>query len=71
MDESWWVRRLVLTLGGAGLSCLKVVDITIGGTTEQWFHWSGSCPAWIAIVAKPFSFEVIVYSVKKCSANIN
>lgn len=37
----------------AGAYCLKVVDKLIGGTTAILFHCSGSCPTWMAFVAKP------------------
>lgn len=43
-----------LTIGSFGAGCLNVVLKTIGGITAWWDHCSGSCPTWIALVAKPF-----------------
>lgn len=44
---------IILTTGSAGAGCWKVVEVTMGTTTLREFHCSGSCPAWIAVVAKP------------------
>lgn len=41
-----------LTLCCPGARCLKVVAREMGGTTASELHCSGSCPTWIACVAK-------------------
>lgn len=42
------------TLKFAGPYCLNVEEVTRGGMTHIESHCSGSCPAWIAVVANPF-----------------
>lgn len=41
-----------LTACCPGACCLKVVEREMGGTTAAERHCSGSCPAWMACVAK-------------------
>lgn len=48
--QGYCIRQL--TAWSPGLYCLNVVDREIGGTTAIDFHCSGSCPTWIASVAK-------------------
>lgn len=53
LSRLYWVVNS-LTTGSAGAGCLNVVLVTNGGMTLIWLHCSGSCPTWIALVAKPF-----------------
>ena len=51
INKIFLFNSLALT-GFPGVSCLKVVEREMGGTIARLFHCSGSCPAWIASVAK-------------------
>ena len=65
LDNDFWGGKLILTRCWAGASCRKVVDITSGGTTEQWLHCRGSCPACIAFVAKPSRVVIGIVGLEK------